>query len=203
MNRQNLINSFVKEKVGYLDVNNMFAVYIPVLELNQSLHLLFEVRSQQLSQPGEICFPGGKIEPGESPMTTAIRETVEELNIDRSLIEVMGPLDRLITPFNVLIYPFWGFINLSDIKDLPYNQDEVSSIFTVPLDYLLKEQPIIHNVKVNFSPEKNFPYHLISNGEKYEWRSGNYPVYFYPYGEKMIWGITAKILKNFLDSIYE
>ncbi len=201
MNRQNLIKHFTKRNIGYLDVTNVFSVFIPVVEINDKLHLLFEVRSQHLSQPGEICFPGGRIEALESPPDTAVRETIEELNVCQEQIELIAPLDRLVTPFNVLIYPYWGFINHFDLANLYFNTDEVSSIFTVPLDVLLEKEPIVHEVLVNFSPDESFPYHLISNGETYEWRTGNYPVYFYSYEDKVIWGITAKILKNFLDSL--
>ena len=48
---------------------------------------------------------------------------------------------------------------------------------------------------------RSFPFELIPNGEAYNWRSGTYPVYFYSYNGRIIWGITARILKNLADRL--
>ncbi|NEU34154.1 CoA pyrophosphatase, partial [bacterium LRH843] len=58
-----------------------FAVLVPLVQKQDELHVLFEVRAHHLRrQPGEICFPGGKIEPNDStPQDAAVRETTEEL----------------------------------------------------------------------------------------------------------------------------
>ena len=62
------------------------AVMIPLIKKNDGYHILFEVRSNKLSQqPGEICFPGGRREHDETSMETSIRETCEELLISESI----------------------------------------------------------------------------------------------------------------------
>ncbi len=68
--------------------------YDPSDQENDGYHILFEVRSNKLSQqPGEICFPGGRREHDETSMETSIRETCEELLISESNIKLYGPLD--------------------------------------------------------------------------------------------------------------
>ena len=86
-----------------------YAVLVPVAETAEGRCLLFEKRSAHLRrQPGEICFPGGKLEPGETAASCAVRETVEELRVTRSQIDILGPGDVFVSPFNIIIYPFIG-----------------------------------------------------------------------------------------------
>ena len=84
-----------------------YAILVPMIKINHELHLLFEVRSSELKrQPGEICFPGGKKELNETFEETAIRETIEELNISSDNIEVIGELPSVSTHYNI-IRPFY------------------------------------------------------------------------------------------------
>ncbi|MEF1862735.1 CoA pyrophosphatase, partial [Neisseria gonorrhoeae] len=74
------------------------SVLIPIIEINNTHYILFEVRSKNLKhQPSEISFPGGKIESGETPYEAVIRETCEELGTFSDNIEVISSLDLLIT----------------------------------------------------------------------------------------------------------
>lgn len=185
-----------------LDTVSKSAVFIPIIKKNNELHIIFEIRSNNLkTQPNEICFPGGKIEKNEVPLNCAIRETCEELNISKYNIEVIDELDLLVTPFNMSIYSFCGIIKDIDYDSINFNKDEVASIFTVPLFELLLQKPQLNNMAINVNPDSSFPFHLIQNGKAYNWKSGAYPVYFYKYKDYIIWGITAKILKSFLDTL--
>lgn len=176
-----------------------YAVLIPIIQVDDELHLLYEVRSSSLrNQPGEICFPGGKHEPGESFMMTALRETGEELGINPEDIELIGQLDDVITPFNMYIHVFLGLIPY-DIEDLQPSEGEVAEIFTVPVDFLL-ECPVEHYTsKANIMPPENFPYEKIH--PNYEWKVGKYPILFINYEGFHIWGITAKITANFIETL--
>ena len=176
-----------------------YAVLLPLIRRQGELCLLFERRSQNLrGQPGEICFPGGSIEPEDmNTCDTAVRETCEELGIKRTDIEIFGPLDILMTAYQVKIYPY-----VAEIRgDVPISPDtrEVEEAFFVPLDYFLTTKPFVTMVKVNLQPEPDFPFQLIPNGREYNWKQGNYPVYFYHYQNYPIWGITARILYNFIE----
>ena len=76
------------------DVKQQYAVLVPLVEGPEGPSLLFEVRASTLAhQPGEVCFPGGRVEPGESPKDCALRETFEELAIPPGEVELIAPLD--------------------------------------------------------------------------------------------------------------
>ena len=198
MDRTHILNAFksVKSKSN----SNSFSVFAPIIEVDNELHLLFEVRSLELNhQPGEICFPGGKIEDNESSIESAIRETIEELNISKENIEIIGELTPITTLFNVVIYPYCGFINNTLVEDIQYSTDEVGSIFTVPLRELLEQNPLVHTLDVQLNMNEDFPYELIGND--YKWKTSNYSIYFYRYNNYIIWGLTAKIVKELLDII--
>lgn len=189
-------------EVNILDIAFKSSVLIPLIQINNELHIIFEVRSKNLkNQPGEICFPGGKIEKNESPLNCAVRETCEELNISQYNIEIIKELDLLVTPFNMAIYSFCGVLKNIDYNCISFNKDEVSSLFSVPLVDLLNQDPKVSNMDIHVTPQDAFPFHLIQDGNAYNWKTGSYPTYFYRYKNYIIWGITAKILKSFLDTI--
>lgn len=178
-----------------------FSVLVPLLKKNGEYQLLFEVRSDVLkSQPGEVCFPGGAVERGETRKEAAIRETMEELGIYENQIDMIAPLDILITPANMGVYPF-----LAELKGYrgTFSADEVDHIFTVPLKWFLAHEPECYSTEVQTIPGKDFPFELIPNGEEYHWRKGKYKVMFYQYGNQVIWGMTAKILHSFIQRCKE
>jgi len=176
-----------------------FAILIPIVHHNGQQSIVFQVRSGSLvKQPNEICFPGGKIEHEENPRQAAVRETCEELLVDESNIQVLGELDTLVTPFNTVIYPFAAGLNNYQGS---FSADEVREVFYVPLDYLLQHKPQCSQLDVVMKPHEDFPYDKVQNGKDYPWARGTYPVYFYEYEGRIIWGITARILKNFIELI--
>lgn len=178
-----------------------YAVMVPLLQREDGIHVLLEVRSLELRrQPGEICFPGGRIDAEDrNEKEAAIRETVEELGINKVQISDVHPLDYMISPFGMMIFPFVGFIN-SPQNILP-NPSEVGEVFTVPLSFFLKNEPEIYHIEFKAEPEENFPFDLIVGGENYNWRTRGIEEYFYRYDGKVIWGLTAKILSHFIEII--
>ena len=153
------------------------------------------------SQPGEICLPGGKRENDELPIISALRETTEELNIKESQIEIFGGISPIITPFNLVIYPFIGKIHLNSIEDINYNKDEVDHIFLIPLQYFIDHKATVYKIKNKMGFPDDFPFDRIPNGKDYNWKEGYYIISFYEYNDYVIWGITAKIINNFIDII--
>ena len=79
MNIKNIKDKLKNTKPKPMDYEVSFAVLVPLIEIDEELNLIYEVRSNSIEQPGEISFPGGRIEDGESPEEAAIRETSEEL----------------------------------------------------------------------------------------------------------------------------
>lgn len=180
-----------------------FAVMIPLFETEGAIHVLFEVRSQNLNrQPGEICLPGGRLESDESPKMTAFRETCEELGICAERIELLGSIAPLYTPFRYALHPFIGWLEaFSFPEDVHMNPDEVASVFSVPLEWFIHHEPQEYSVTTQFDFPTDFPYHLIQNGRQYAWKSAVYPILFYAYENTIIWGMTAKIISDFCQRI--
>lgn len=175
------------------------AILIPLVEEDGECRLLFEERSHHLdrnAQPGEVCFPGGRVEKGETPRTAAIRETQEELLVSADQIEILAPLEGIPGPAGYPIWPFFGLLN--DYKGT-FSTDEVDHIFTVPFQWFLDNDPDRYVTKfVTVTPD-DFPYDLIPGGRNYNWKPRKYDVYFYRHRPEIIWGITAKILKHTID----
>lgn len=178
-----------------------FSIFIPLIKISEDIHVIFETRAKQLRrQPGEICFPGGRIdEDDKNSEAAAIRETCEELRVTKDDISLIGPLDYLVTPYETIIYPYFGWID-KDLAEISPNPHEVGEIFTVPLTYLIQSEPSIYNVSFQVQPDPDFPLHLIPGGENYNWRVRNKKEYFYFYKDKVIWGMTARILNEFLEN---
>ncbi len=174
------------------------AVIVPLVETEEGVSLLFEVRSSKLnSQPGEICFPGGKYECVDKKFsTTAVRETCEELGLEESDVELCGPLDCVVTHAGPIIYPYVGI--LRQPQKISYNRDEVAKVFTVPLKALLEQEPRTCYMQMADRPREDFPFELVPYKKK-DWRfHKDYILYFYQYQNYVIWGMTGRILYAFL-----
>ena len=178
------------------------SILVPIVKIEDSYYILFEVRSKNLrTQPSEISFPGGKIENGETPMDAAIRETCEELGTSEDNIEIISQLDLLITHMNLIIHPYVGILN--NINHLDINKDEVDHTFLVPITHLIENKPKYYKNKLEVIPDDKFPYDIIPNKENYKFQESSYPVLFYEYKDYVIWGLTARILENFLKVLTE
>lgn len=176
------------------------SVVVLLVEADNKLNILFEVRAKHMrSQPGDISFPGGKIESDEIEKEAAIREVCEELGLDRTDFEIISPLNILVTHYDLLIHPFLGYIK--NFENIKINKDEVDHIFLVPLEYLINIEPRAEINKILVDRTSDFPFHLINGGERYKFKEGKYKSLFYTYNEYVIWGITAKILEDFLNKI--
>ena len=131
---------------------------------------------------GQISLPGGSQEKNESLESTALRETEEEIGIDKDTINIIGKLTKLYVPVSgFCIYPFVGWTNnIARIKP----SDEVEKIFNVPLSELLNKNNEKHKQKVLNNKLTKVPYFNLRNNE--------------------VWGATAMILSEFkkiLESI--
>ncbi|MDS9471872.1 CoA pyrophosphatase [Sporosarcina pasteurii] len=178
------------------------AVLIPLVQVNGEWQILFEVRAFTMrKQPGDISFPGGKIDLSDpTPLAAALRETHEELGVNPETVTVIEELSPYIASPTFVIYPFVAVIDYSEI--IPsYNKEEVDEVFTIPLKWLLNYEPYMHIVSVQPTPASDFPFEKIMNGVDYEWGTRVIEEWFYDYKDYTIWGITARILKHFIERI--
>jgi 8-oxo-dGTP pyrophosphatase MutT (NUDIX family) len=157
------------------------AVLVPLFQKDGDCHLLFTKRSEEVKyHKGEISFPGGVVDEEDSELIhTALREAHEEIGLKENDVQVVGVLDDIVTITEFIVTPIVGFF------PYPYpfkiSEVEIAELIEVPLLFLLDGD--------SFSEREIF-------------RGGqNEIVYAYRYGKHIIWGATARILKQFLDLI--
>ena len=116
-----------------LGMQREYAVLVPLVEGGEGPALLFEVRADTLArQPGEVCFPGGRMEPGETPGQCALRESWEELGIPPEQVELIAPLDFQCGRGEFVFYPVLGRVAPEAAAALRPNPGEVKETFCVP-----------------------------------------------------------------------
>jgi 8-oxo-dGTP pyrophosphatase MutT (NUDIX family) len=157
------------------------AVLIPVVDRPEPQVLLTQ-RTELPSHPGQIAFPGGKIDPqDESPAAAAMREAQEEIGLARELIEPIGYLDLYLTFSGYRILPMLARVRAS--YRLTLCEAEVADAFEVPLAFLMNAQN-----------------HALHSRD---WKGIERRYYAMPFGERYIWGVTAGILRNLYERVYE
>lgn len=202
MDIEDIINKIKGRRAEPLEVKQKYAVLIPLIENRGKWEIIYELRAKDLKrQPGEISFPGGQVEKGETYKEAAIRETMEELNIEKENINIIGELDYLVSHANTVIHSFLATIHNIDVDNIKANKDEVDHIFTVPINFFINNEPNLYYIDLHPAISEDFPYNLIPNGKNYNWRFDKHSVYFYNYNDYIIWGYTAKMTKHFIDLI--
>lgn len=176
------------------------AVILPLVEKDGQYWILFQKRADNIHQPGEISFPGGRIETEDSnPQEAAVRETCEEIGLNPEDIKVIAPLDIMVSPLNTIVYPFLGEIINPDL--IKANPAEVAELFYVPLEFFLNCDPLYKPIALSMSAPEDFPFDMIPQGKAYPFMKGIWPQFFYVWEDRVIWGLTARILTHFLRLI--
>ncbi len=159
------------------------AVLVPVLRAADGLHLLFTVRSSGLlNHAGQIAFPGGRLELGESASGAARRETFEETGLEVSETALLGRLHDHPSPARYVVTPFVGVLEWPQV--VKPNPGEVAETFTIPLVELLAIRP--ERETRQLEGQRRVVY-------SYAHRSAEQ--------ERLIWGVTGNILEDFLSII--
>jgi 8-oxo-dGTP pyrophosphatase MutT (NUDIX family) len=158
------------------------AVLVPLLKQDKQWHILFTRRTDHLAEhSGQVAFPGGRSEPGDaSPEQTALREAQEEIGLPPEKVRILGRTDSFITITNYCVTPVVGLIEWP--FDIRLDQTEVSRAFIIPLEWL--EDSRNFEVLERKLPD---PYPPIG------------VIYFKPYEEEILWGVSAQIMLNLLD----
>lgn len=190
------------------------AVIVPLIEIENDLHILFEKRSNHIRQGGEVSFPGGEFDTkkDQTLRQTALRETTEELGIPADKIKIIGKIGTLVAPMGVTVDPFIGFLPFKDLTELSIDKNEVEKVFSVPVEYFLKKKPEEYTVKLEVHPsyidEKGkeielIPVEKLGLPGRYSkpWKNGFHRILVYNSSAEVIWGITAEIVYEFCRMI--
>jgi len=157
------------------------AVLAPIVMRESGLSVLLTERAAQLrSHSGQVAFPGGKIDPGESAGETALREASEEIGLEAEFIEPLGWLDAYLTSTGYRVAPLVALV--SPGFALTLNPDEVADAFETPLAFLM--DPLNHQL------------------HEREWQGRRRKFYAMPHQGRYIWGATAGILRNFYERLF-
>ncbi len=156
-------------------------VLVAVFEDRKGLHLILTKRSSGLKHhPGQIAFPGGKQDEGDTDVTAAaLREAHEEIGLHPSNVEVLGQLPAHETVTGFMVTPVIGYVHTA-FEQRP-EPGEVEEIFTVPLSHVLN--------KDNFAIEGRM------------WRGQRRSYFAVPFGPYYIWGATARMLRAWTDQM--
>jgi len=156
------------------------AVLMPVFEKDCEPHFLLTLRTEEVeTHKGQISFPGGMRHGDESLEATALRETWEEIGIDAERIEILGRFHDYVSSTDYRVVPYVGYVR-SPFQVVP-QPTEVAEVLMVPFSIFLD------------------PGRLRT--EKMMKRGALIDVYFYSYNSYQIWGLTARIIKDFLSAL--
>lgn len=168
------------------------AVLVPLVETADGTALLYEIRSASVHQPGEVCFPGGKMERGETAAQCALRETWEELAIPPEAVEVIGEMDFLHIRSGCLLRPVLGRVGSAALDAIRLNEAEVVDTFLVPLQWLRDHPPAVYAHRQPMDVP-DFPYGEVGVSADYPWRAYYMEVPVYHGLSHPLWGLTARI----------
>lgn len=204
------------DQTGILNTNEYMksAVLIPLVKFDGEFHLIFEKRAEDIRQGGEICFPGGQFdaELDNNYQDTAVRETEEELGISKDKIEVIGQLKTLVGRMGIIIESFIGEIDIPNLNATQIDTTEVEKIFTTPLSYFLENAPEQYTFHTKCQPFyrdesgeiiNSFPADKLNLPKRYNkpYPIQNHEIYIYKTNNEIIWGLTAKLIKEFVEVI--
>lgn len=199
-----MIEQFRKRLETYqpqlLGETQSYAVLLPLVKVANEWHVLYEVRGEYISQPGEVSFPGGTIEVGETAQEAVVREVEEELGISKEQVKLLGEIDYVILG-NTTIRCFVGIVDFDWTCLLP--NDEVARWFTVSLKHLLKLEPRYYSLSISLAADQDFPFERIRGGRQYSFRYPERLIPFYETLSENIWGLTAQFTHRFTEMINE
>ncbi|MDP6969419.1 MAG: CoA pyrophosphatase [Gammaproteobacteria bacterium] len=146
--------------------------------------IILTQRSIHLStHQGQVAFPGGKCDvEDQSEAVTALREAHEEVALAPALVQVVGALGQVYSRHGFVVTPIVGVVPQEALLSLAANPDELDHVFTVPVDYFLTQKPQMRSIQM---------------------LPGYYQVPTFEYNGFTIWGMTAFVLAEFLNHVYD
>jgi mutator protein MutT len=156
------------------------AVLVPIILRAEPMVLLTQRHADLSKHAGQIAFPGGRVDAGETALQAALREATEEVGLDPQFVTPLGYLDGYLTITQYIVTPVVALVDAA--CSFTAQPQEVDDIFEVPLSFLM-------------NPENR-------QTQSREWKGMTRYFYVYPHGERYIWGATAGMIKNLHDRLY-
>ncbi|PSF14399.1 coenzyme A pyrophosphatase [Marinobacter fuscus] len=158
-------------------------ILVPVTDDERDPEMIFTLRSANLStHRGQVAYPGGKRDPEDSSlMATALRETHEEIGLPPDQVQIISPLSQVMSRYGILVTPYVGVVP-RDHQARP-NPDEIESVFRVPMSFFMDDQR-----------ERTDTISFL-----------NHTLYVpcYRWERYQIWGLSAIVLVDFLNAVYD
>lgn len=157
------------------------AVLVGLVDRGADFGVLLTLRPETMSShAGQVAFPGGRLEPGESPLAAALREANEEVGVDPGSVRILGQGDTYLTGSGFAIAPFVGLLP-REFVPVPHAR-EVADVFETPLSFLMD----------------------TANHQRHEreFRGALRAYYAMPHNGRYIWGATAGMIKSLHDRLY-
>jgi 8-oxo-dGTP pyrophosphatase MutT (NUDIX family) len=166
---------------AYGSAQSPAAVLIPIIEIENKLHVLFTMRSENLNKhAGQISFPGGRVEESDADaIAAALRESFEEIGLRSDDVNVLGTLNQYITSTGFTVTPVIALIQGTFIPQC--NLNEVSATLTAPLHFLM-----------------NPNHYELQTGEAQNQQRSFYSI---SYENHLIWGATAAMLFGLYETL--
>ena len=158
------------------------AVLMPITR-SESPELVLTLRAAGLStHGGEVAFPGGRRDPEDRDLLhTALREAEEEVGLAPGMVEVVGPLSSLVSVHGIHVTPYVGLV--PDYVEYRPNDAESASVFSVPLEFFCEDpREVTHRI---------------------DYQGQSWYIPSYRYGEYQIWGLTAIMIVELVNVIYD
>ena len=156
------------------------AVLLPIVARPGGLSVLLTLRASDLrAHSGQVAFPGGKIDRGETPREAALREAYEEVGLEERFVEPLGWLDPYFTGTGFRVAPLVALVEPSFA--LKINKLEVDEVFETPFAFLMDAAN-----------------HRL---EEREWQGRPRKYYAMPHEGRYIWGATAGILRSLYEKL--
>ncbi len=157
------------------------AVLVGLIDRGEDFSVILTLRPETMAaHAGQVAFPGGRLEPGETALEAALREAHEEVGVIPGTVRILGQGDTYLTGTGFAVAPFVGILP-SDFVPVPHAR-EVADVFETPLSFLMDS--------------------ANHHRHEREFRGALRAYYAMPHNGRYIWGATAGMIKALYDRLY-